>query len=183
MVIDRGLVRVAAVVVAGLALVIGLIAALGGLRPALAGGRTVAVGENVSLQRWSLAVERVAYVDTGLSGLEIDPAVRVWLRITNTTDRTQAGLPERLVTVVADGVEYAAGQPAWGQPRSATFDPEVTVVLGYDFPAPGGSVPAVVDVVLRDETERKNFVLSDNWRATTPAATVRLPCPDQRQRG
>jgi hypothetical protein len=182
MAIDRGLVRVAAVAVAGLLLVVGLIAALGGFRPALAGGRTAAAGETVRLQRWTLVVERAAYVDTSPSGLETDPAVRVWLRVTNTTDRTLAGLPERLVSVTADGVEYAAGQEAWGQPRSATFDPEVSVLLAYDFAGPGGSGPAVVAVVLRDETERKNFIIADNWRATTPAATVRLACPDERQR-
>jgi hypothetical protein len=182
MAIDRGLVRVAAVAIAGLVLVIGLVAALGGFRPALAGGRTVAAGETVRLQRWTLAIERAAFVDTSPSGLEVDPTVRVWLRITNTTDRTLSGLPERLVAVSADGVEYAAGREAWGQPRSAVFDPEVTAALAYDFAAPGGSIPATVAVVLRDETERKNFVISDNWRATTPAATVRLPCPDERQR-
>jgi hypothetical protein len=181
--IDRGLVRALAVLVAALALVVGLIAALGGFRPAVAGGRPVGVGETIPLQRWTILVERAAYVDTSLSGLEIDPAVRVWLRITNTTDRTLAGLPERLVAVQVDGIEYAAGQEAWGQPRSASFDPEVAAVLAYDFGAPAGSAPDVVGVVLRDETERKNFIISDNWRATTPAATVRLVCPDERQRG
>lgn len=182
MAIDRGLVRVVAVVIGGLVLVVGLIAALGGFRTAVAGGRDVAATETVRLQRWTLMVERAAYVDTSPSGLDIEPAVRVWLQITNTTDRTQVGLPDRLVVVAVDGVEYAAGREAWGQPRSGTFDPDVVARLAYDFDAPDGTAPAVVDVVLRDETERKNFIVSDNWRATTPTATVRLDCPDERLR-
>ena len=58
MVIDRGLVRAAAVAAAGLALVIGLIWAVGGFRPALAGGRPAAVGEAIELSRWTIVVER-----------------------------------------------------------------------------------------------------------------------------
>lgn len=183
MAIDRGLLRVAAVATVGLALVLGLVSALGGFRPALAGGRTVAAGETIRLQRWTIVVERAAYVDTSPSGMEIDPSVRVWLRITNTTDKTIAGLRERLVAVQVDGVEYAVGRAAWGQGRSDSFDPEVTVGYAYDFTGPAVPVPpAEVDVLVRDETMRKNFILADNWRPTTPAATVRLPCPDDRQR-
>ena len=184
MAIDRGLVRAIAVAVASLAVVVGLVAALGGFRPAVTGGRAVAVGESVRLQRWTIVVERAAYVDTSVSGSEVDPAVRVWLRVTNTTDRTISGLPERLVAVQADGIEYAAGRAAWGQVRSDTFDPAVEARLAYDFTAPAAATPPTeIDVVVRDETERRNFILSDVWRSTTPAATVRLPCPDERQRG
>jgi hypothetical protein len=185
MVIDRGLVRATAVTATGLALVIGLIWAVGGFRPALAGGRAAAVGEPIELARWTVVVERAEYVDTSLVGVvEKDPAIRVWLRITNTTDKTLLEPQDRVLAVQVDGTEYAPGEVGWGQLRSALhFDPDVEARFAYDFPwtPPAPPAPEVV-VVVRGETMRKNFVVADNWVVTAPAAAVRLPCPDLRQR-
>ena len=110
--------------------------------------------------------------------------MRVWLSITNTSDRTQILLPERVVSVRVDGVELSVGRPGWGQLRgSSTFDPDVPVELAYDFAWTAGVRPAPeVAVVVRDERMAKNFVIADNWVVARPAATVRLPCPDARQR-
>ena len=80
------------------------------------------------------------------------------------------------------GSSSPPGREAWGQTRSGTFDPEIEAELSYDFAGPGGLAPAAVEVVLRDESMRKNFVIADNWQVTTPAATVRLSCPDERLR-
>lgn len=184
MAIDRGLVRVTVVAAGGLALVIGLIWAVGGFRPALAGGRAAAVGEAIELARWTVVVEQAAYADTSLAGVETDPAVRVWLRITNTTDKTLFGPADRLLAVQVDGTELAPGQLAWGQPRSgAAFDPDVEARFAYDFGWAAVPTPvAEVVVVVRDEIKRKNFVVADNWVVTATAAAVRLPCPDERQR-
>lgn len=182
MAIDRGLVRATAVAVGGLVVVIGLVAALGGFRPALASGRSVAPRQAIDLQRWTISVEGAAYVDASLAGLDIDPAVRVWLRITNTTDETIVGLPVRLISVQVDGVELAEGRAPWGQPRSETFDPAVELQYAYDFPRPGPAGPAEIDVLVRDESLRSNFVIGDDWRPSTPAATVRMACPDHRLR-
>ena len=185
MVLDRGLVRATVVAVGGLALIIGLIWALGGFRPALAGGRPAAVGEQIELARWTVVVERAEYVDTSLAGLETDPEIRVWLRITNTTKKTLLRPQDRVLTVQVDGTEYATPDDvAWGQSRSPhQLDPDVESRIVYDFPWTPTATPAPeVVVVVRDERLRKNFVVADNWVVTAPAAAVRLPCPDLRQR-
>jgi hypothetical protein len=164
-------------------MVIGVIWAVGGFRPALAGGRAVAVGEAIVLSRWTVVVERTEYVDTSLAGVEIDPAVRVWMRITNTTERSLYGPADRVMAVQVDGTELPPGEVAWGQPRSLVFDPDVEARFAYDFDwAPVPTPAAEVRFVVRDETKLKNFVVADNWVVTAPAATVRVPCPDQRQR-
>jgi hypothetical protein len=184
MVVDRGMVRAAAVVAAGLALVVGLIWAAGGFRPAVAGGRATAAGEPIELARWTVVVERAEYIDTTLAGVETDPEIRVWLRITNTTDKTLLRPQDRLLAVQVDGTEYAPGEVAWGQGLSALhFDPDVEARFAYEFPWTPTATPAPeVAVVVRDERMRKNFVVADNWVLTGPAAVVRLPCPDLRQR-
>jgi hypothetical protein len=178
------LVRPAAIAAASLIGLIGLVGLVGGFRPALPDGPVRASGERVELQRWTVAVQRVEHVDTTLSGTEMDPSVRVWLTITNTSDRTQTPLPERLVSVRVDGIELPAGRPGWGQLRdSSNFDPDVTVELAYDFAWTAGVRPAPeVAVVVRDERMAKNFVIADNWAVSRPAATIRLDCPDVRQR-
>ena len=114
----------------------------------------------------------------------MDPSVRVWLAITNTSDRTQILLPERLVSVRVGGVELPVGRAGWGQLRgSSSFDPDVPVELAYEFAwTAGGRAAPGVAVVVRNEVEARNFVVSDNWLVTRPAATVRLACPDARQR-
>lgn len=179
------LVRPAAIAAAGLAGLLGLIWFLGGFRPALPDGPARAVGEPVESRRWTIAVQRAAYVDTDLSGVDSDPAVRVWLSIVNTTDETQPLLDERIVSARIGGVELPPGRAGWGQLRgSSSFDPDVRVDLAYDFPLPAGTpIQPEIAVVIRDEAMAKNFVIADNWRVTQPAATVRLPCPDERTRG
>lgn len=142
------------------------------------------MGEAIKLARWTIVVERAEYGDTGLAGVEIDPVIRVWLRITNTTDRTLVGPQERVLAVRVGGRELAPGEPAWGQLRSASqFDPDVEARFAYDFLwTPTATPSPEVLVVLRDERMGKNFVITDSWVVTAPAATVRLPCLDSRQR-
>lgn len=171
--VDRTLMRPAAIAAAGLVGMIGLVWLLGGFRPALPEGPARAAGERIDLQRWTIAVQRAEHVDTTFSDTETDPSVRVWLSMTNISDRTQILLPERLVSVRVDGVELSVGRPRWGQLRgSSTLDPNAPVELAYDFAWTAG-VRAAPEIAV---------VVRDNWVVARPAATIRLPCPDAPQR-
>ena len=72
-----GLLRVAAIALGVVCLLAALIGSLGGFAPAADGARPRAVGEEVELQRWNIAVERAAYTSANLNGDEDEPSIRV----------------------------------------------------------------------------------------------------------
>ena len=182
--VDRTLMRPAAIAAAGLVGLIGLIWLLGGFRPALPDGPAHAPDEPIDLQRWTIAVQRAEHVGHNLLR-HGDGAVRAGLAEHHQHQRSHPDPASGAARLGAGGRRRAAvGRAGWGQLRgSSSFDPDVPVELAYEFAwTAGGRAAPGVAVVVRNEVEARNFVVSDNWLVTRPAATVRLACPDARQR-
>ncbi len=189
MALDRELARPLLIVLAVGLVVVGLIWVTGGFRPAQAVGRPTAPGEAVDLERWTITVQSCEYVDRDVAGeYETDSAARVVVRIVNRTDRT--------IQIPSDGILTARlgadnlPEPRWspGQTRSElNFDPDVAVIGAYDFALSEGADitgdPATQELTLdiHRERDRANFVLTDNWVAEEPAASVTMSCPDHRR--
>lgn len=187
--IDRRLVRPLLVVCGVCALVVGLIWALGGFRPAQAVGRPTPPGQQIEMQRWTFAVLSCELTDREVGGeYGSDPAARVWIRTLNTTDETLQAPADDVITArlgitdLADP-QFAPGQTTYG----LGFDPDIAAVGAYDFPlpapldvdAPPGAEVAVT-VLVHDERNRQNFALRSNWWAEEPIAEVTMSCPDRR---
>jgi hypothetical protein len=187
--LDRELARPLLIVLAVGLVVLGLIWATGGFRPAQAVGRPTAPGEAVDLERWTITVQACEYVDRDVTGeYEADPAARVAVRILNRTGRTIQVPSDGILTARLGAEDLSEARWAPGQVRSElNFDPDVAVTAAYDFaPAAGADLgrdptTAELSVDIHRERDRANFVLTDNWVAEEPAATVTMSCPDRRR--
>lgn len=160
----------------------------GGFRPATATGRPVAPGEEIELNRWQLSVLSASYSDQALRGYEIDPVIRVDLRAVNLDDATQLAPTPKMITVRVDGQVLTDDQLGTTSQRSFNYDPDVPARLVYEYSWPPEDAPGRVDppreitVIIRDERETQNFVYDENLVAGDAVASVRLPCPDDREK-
>jgi hypothetical protein len=177
---DRGLIRPILGVLAALLVLVGLIWATGGLRPARAVGRPVPAGEPIDLERWSITIAACEYVDRSLLDYQIEPTARVLLRITNLTKRTIQEPTDGVFTAELGGRPLGTAAWAPGQTRgSLNFDPDVEVRVAYEFALPADAdLAADLTVLVHHERNRDNFVLGENWAAEDPAAAVTMSCPD-----
>lgn len=173
-------------VVAALIVVTGLVAAFGGFSPDQDRGRPVAAGEQILLQRWRLQVDRAALVDDSYPGSDPAPRLQIRLRTEFTGHETLCCLSERMIEVRYAGQTVTRNWPAAGELRSGLgFDPGVEVARTVEFPLEPGALPTElperVEVVVRDERPSRSLFLTD-WAVAGAAATVDLPCPDERAR-
>lgn len=165
---------------------VGLTAALGGLGSAPDRGWPVAPGEEILLTRWRIHVDRAALVDESYAGQQRDPRIRVELRIEFIADETECCLTDRMLEVRYAGRTSVHPLDDYRDPRSILhFDPDVVAahvllfrIEPVDLPTP---VPDRVEVVVRDERRTSSPIWSE-WVAGYAAASVDLPCPDERRR-
>lgn len=193
----RGPTGRAALVAAAVVIVLGLVAAFGGFRTAPpVGAARWAPGATVELARWQVVVDRVELSDTDAYGSPGPTTLRLHLRLTWTGDRSTYGPTTGLVTLLVPGGPAPDPQPTTVPTAGyqGGFDPDVPrpLVLDYAWPAPtarGGKsvqppaprVPAVVQVVLRDEYSRPTYLDDDNWSLTGPVGHVSAPVRDVRR--
>lgn len=169
-------------VLAVAAVVVGLVAALGGFAPARDVGRPTPAGEQVQTSRWRIQVDRAALVDLGTSDPE--PRIRVWLRTEFLGDETLCCLLDGMLEVRYADQVITRIWSAPDDPRSLlNFDPAVEVARVLDFPLDGTRMPTAppgtVELVIRDERPSRSLILTD-WELGSAVAGVLLACPDER---
>ncbi len=170
-----------------LAALLGAIWLLGGFRPATASVRPIAAGEQIDLRHWEIAVQSAQYTDQARAGYDVEPRIRIAMRVVNLDDATQLAPNAKMITVRVGGQVLTDEQIATGDGRSYNYDPDVPGDLVYDFrwPAEGSTDPPVppdaVTVIIRDEREAQNFVYDETLVAGDVVATVRLACRDERK--
>ena len=176
-----------AVLVGVLAALLGTTWLIGGFRPATATGRPMAAGEQIELHRWEIVVQSARYTDQARAGYDVEPRIRIAMRVVNRDDATQLAPNSKMITVRVGGQVLTEEQIASGGGRSFNYDPDVPAELVYDFrwPAEGSTdrpvPPREVTVIIRDEREAQNFVYDETLVAGDVVATIRLPCPDERK--
>jgi len=176
-----------AVLAAAVAAVIGMTWVLGGFAPATTGGRPTAAGERIELRRWDVVVERAEYTDQAVAGYDVEPRIRLVLRVTNLDRATQVSPEPSMITVRVSGQELTDDILVTGGSRSYNYDPDVPAALAYEFrwPAEGSTEPPrppeEITVIVRDERPLQNFIYDEILGAGEPVAAVRLPCPDVRR--
>ncbi len=159
---------------------------VGGFQPATATGRSVAVGEQIELQRWQLTVQAASYTDQARAGYDVEPRIRIVMQVTNLDRSSQLAPTSKMITVRAGSRVLTEEQIATSNERSYNFDPDVPAALVYDFRWPPENAadppvpPGEITVIIRDEREAQNFVYDHYLVAGDAVATVRLACPDVR---
>ncbi len=176
-----------AVLAGAVAAVIGITWVLGGFAPATTGGRPTAAGERIELLRWDIVVERAEYTDQAAAGYDVEPRIRLFLRVTNLDQKTQVSPEPSMITVRVGGRELTDDILVTGGARSYNYDPDVPAPLAYEFrwPVEGSTEPPrppdEITVIVRDERKLQNFIYDEILGAGEPVAAVRLPCPDVRR--
>lgn len=156
------------------------------------GVRTYDVGQAISLQRWTIVVDRVDLVDTSSYDSPQAPALRVALTATWTGEQSTYGSAHGLVAVVVpDGPAASPDESTVRIDRyTGGFDPDLPRSAGLDFTwpvdatetSPPVAAPQEVLVVISDERPSQNFIDASAWVPTRPIGHVLAPVHDLRAR-
>lgn len=160
----------------------------GGLRTVQATqGRPAEIGQEITLARWVLVVQRVELTNRTTYDTATPPTVRVYLRATFTGEASTYGLGPGLVEVQApSGPAGIETSPTTDGERDGTFDPDVAqdISLAYPWPTAPATAPTELRVLIRDEAKTENYLFPTDWAAEPNVALhVDVPCEDRRVAG
>ncbi len=164
------------------AIVVGAVAIAGGFARSTQTRRTAEPGEVFDTTRWRVSVLRAEYTDQGVSGLEISPKVRVWMSLTNISQKSLYTPALRTIVItLPDGTKSQSSPYLESKNRSGMFFPDIPREVAIDVePDSAGPVVGSVSVVVHDEEPRDGYISSDTWDATLAGTTVLLDCVDVR---
>ena len=173
--------------VALVALVVGVIGALGGFAEATAPRRFVDTGVEQDLGRWRLSVDSAELLDRDPEkGYKFQqPKVRVHVTVTNLSDEPLFGVTESVIAVTLPNGERPDmfGVSTYAIDHEGDFDPGVTskayIQLEPKEPLWIGDQPILVKLA-HEVHDDGSFVYRDRYRPAYLVGAVRVLCEDKR---
>ncbi|SDE06109.1 hypothetical protein SAMN04489747_2402 [Auraticoccus monumenti] len=177
--------------VGALAVVVALVAVLGGWAPSTAqAARDQQPGVAMKVPGWTITVHRAEVVNH--DGADDDypdekSEVRLFLDLTSTDEESESFFPGGLVQVqLPDGTPLPDGYAEQTAPWSGSWDPDVTFPSAIDTELPGlaldAPAPSSVVVVVHDRVPARGFLRTPGELSNGPARwRLELPTPDLRR--